>query len=278
MSDANEEELKVINEEELKVIGNPATEVIGNPATAEPSPDTDAEIEAATNPTAAEQEAKPISEMSPDELGKYAHIQRWRKALKKTHKNQPSIFDFPTVDVTPEYLENKARQLKEEYGTVEKLHQELFADPWNYKGQVVYVYPNKKLWEDRPQQIEIDDILYDHFKAAEEKYKEAANEKKADDMKWMSISHSGMGRRMGNFERYLGPPGAQKDHPDDETIDKAYPWATPCHRFNCAIQGGSKKSKSKYSRKLKSKSKKSKSKKSKSKKSKSKKSKYSRKY
>ena len=240
-----------------------------------------AEIEAATNPTPAEEEAKPISKMSSDEREKYARIQRWRRELKKTYKNKPSIFDFPTGEYgTAEYLENKARELGQDCLNLEKLHEELFADPWNYREQVVYVYPNKQLWEDRPKKEQIDSILFPFFMAALEKYEEAGNKKKADEMSGLASLHSSLGRRMGSYERYLAPPGAKTKHPDDKTIDIAYPGAVPCRTTSerCAIQGGGKKSKSKYSRKSKSKSKKLKSKKSKSKKSKSKKSKYSRKY
>jgi hypothetical protein len=241
-----------------------------------------AEIEAATNLTPAEEEAKPISEMNSEEREKYARIQRWRRELKKTYKNKPSIFDFPTVEYgTAEYLENKARELGQDCLNLEKLHEELFADPWNYREQVVYVYPNKQLWKDRPKKEQINSILFSFFMAALEKYKEAGNIQKADDMSKLASLHSGFGGRMGNYERYLAPPGAKTTHRDDKIIDIAYPGAEPCRTTSdrCAIQGGGKKSKSKYSRKTKSRySRKSKSKYLRKSKSKSKKSKYSRKY
>jgi hypothetical protein len=280
MSAANEDlELKYISDHSDPTIADAIA------ATEAHTDAVDAEIEAATNPTPAEEKAKPISEMNSDEREKYARIQRWRRELKKRYKNKGSIFDFPTGEnVTAEYLENKARQLGEEFRTLEKLHEELFADPWNNGGYVLYVYPNKKLWEDRPQKIQIEDILFPFFMAALEKYKEAGNKKKADEMSVLASSYSGFGRRMGNYERYLAPPGAKTTHPDDETIDKAYPGAVPCRTTSerCAIQGGGKKSKSKYSRKSKSRySRKSKSKysrKSKSKYSRKSRSRYSKKY
>ena len=226
-----------------------------------------------------------------------------------------------TFSLTPAgRLENKAFALLDEYHALVVALEELFADCYRYTDEeevtkYVYIYPTEQLWMGRPKNKP---VLYQIMKVTADAYtaaKEAGDRTKTDELLRANRS---IYWRYGDFHRgwkYHGPDTFQilqgENSPTFRLItSKLPPSAVPCpeprHPLlatqyqnqnvavasgedtsdRCAIQGGGKKSKSKYSRKTKSRySRKSKSKylrKSKSKylrKSKSKlKSKYSRKY
>ena len=215
--------------------------------------------------TQAEEKAKPYSEMSPQEREKYERIDRWKKR----------VFDLQSVPSQDkgEELEKIAVGIETEYFAVKDAHEKLFADRYRVTDEhgvtsYFYFYPNKNLWRDRPREKK--DIMVSLFRDAEFAYRKANKNHKADEMEIKKNIYSSLGKMKGNSDYYIGPSSAVESH-DDVSVDKIR--AVRCDsdsKKGCAIQGGSKKSKSKYSRKSKSKSKYSRKSKSKSR--------YSRKY
>jgi hypothetical protein len=222
--------------------------------------------------TQAEAEAKPYSEMSPQEREKYERIDRWKKR----------VFDLESVPSQDkdkgEELEKIAVGIETEYFAVKDAHEKLFADRYRITDEhgvtsYFYFYPNKNLWRDRPREKK--DIMVSLFRDAEFAYRKAKKNHKADDMEIKKNIYSSLGKMTGmtgNSDYYIGPSSAVESR-DDVSVDKIR--AVRCDsKKGCGVQGGSKKSISKYSRKSKSRY----SRKSKSRYSRKSKSKYSRKY
>ena len=149
-------------------------------------------------------------------------------------------------------LENKAYALLGEYNALVADHEKLFARCYSYtdeKGvtRYVYIYPTEELWMGRPGNSE---LLYYIFDQAYYAAKDAKDLKTKDILKKIMQGFISDGGCCSSKQRYRGP-------------DTLPPSAVPCPepvveqeedtKQGCALQGGSKKSKSKYSRKSKSK-------------------------
>jgi hypothetical protein len=202
-------------------------------------------------------------------------IRRWNERTLENVGDDIIKNTFPfTTAFTPAAakLEKKAYALEDEYNALVAAHEKLFAHRYSViiggVTRYLYKYPTRQLWMERPS----NNILIQLFTAAANA---AGDVKKADEMKEKAVGYDFTNQ----FNEYRGLdtlPSTAVLCPDPLVSEEEDTKDTK----RCAIQGGSKKSKSKYSRKSKSKSKYSRKSKSKSKysrKSKSK-SKYSRKY
>jgi len=204
-------------------------------------------------------------------------IRRWNeRTLENVGDDIKTTFSFTDAG----RLEKKAYALLGEYNALVADHEKMFARCYSYTDGIgvtryVYIYPTEELWMGRPGNSR---LLYDIFDKAYYAAKAADDIETKAILKKIIIGFISDGGCCSSKQRYRGP-------------DTLPPSAVPCPepvvsegntKQGCALQGGSKKSKSKYSRKTKSKySRKSKSKysrKSKSKYSRKSKSKYSRKY
>jgi len=200
-------------------------------------------------------------------------IRRWNeRTLENVGDDIKTTFSLRKADK----LEKKAFALENEYNAVVDAHEKLFANRYRYTDEkglpsYFYKYPTEKLWKNIPSS----NILIELFHAAAIEYKNNNNEAKAGEMEKNGGNYF-WAKQWGNYDvRPLPPTAVLCPEPlvSEGNTEQG-----------CALQGGSKKSKSKYSRKSKSKSKysrKSKSKysrKSKSRYSRKTKSKYSRKY
>ena len=208
-------------------------------------------------------------------------IKKWNTRTLENSDDIKTTFSFTDAGG----LEKKAYALLGEYNALVADHEKLFARCYSYTDGIgvtryVYIYPTEELWMGRPGNSE---LLYEIFRKAYDAVNDAKFagyiETKAK-LNQIMIGFYDVGTlhcgsaHCGSVQRYYRGP------------DRLPQSAVPCPEHvvekdtkqGCTLQGGSKKSKSKYSRKMKSKY----SRKSKSKylrKSKSKfKSKYSRKY
>lgn len=209
-------------------------------------------------------------------------IRRWNeRTLENVGDDIKTTFSFTDAGS----LEKKAYALLGEYNALVAAHEKLFARCYSYtdeKGvtRYVYIYPTEQLWMGRPGNFK---LLYDIFHEA------YYATKSAELPGWKETKGKLKQIWIGFYDKEDTLPQCSVLQRYYRGPDKLPETAVPCPEHvvseeqvgtkqGCALQGGSKKSKSKYSRKTKSKY----SRKSKSKylrKSKSKlKSKYSRKY
>lgn len=180
--------------------------------------------------------------------------ERIRKWKELTFENvcddiiKNTTFSFTTAAE----LEKKAYALLDEYNAVVAAHEKLFARRYRITHtngvtrvtSYLYKYPTKELWMERPS----NDILIQLFTAAAEA---AGDEKKADEMK--EIASGYISAQAFNEYRGIDTLPSTAELCPDPLVSEEEKDTKDTER--CAIQGGSKKSKSKskYSRKSKSK-------------------------
>ena len=252
-------------------------------ADAERAAERAAEADAADAERAAERAAEAMTAAQANARRRLSErIERWNE---QTLENVGD--DIKTsISLTPAgRLEKIAYALLDEYNALVAAHEKLFARCYSYtdeKGvtRYVYIYPTEQLWMGRPGNFNLLYKIFDEAYYATKSAQLPGWKETKGKLKQISIGFYDKEDTLPQcsvLQRYYRGP------------DKLPETAVPCPEHvvseeqvgtkqGCALQGGSKKSKSKYSRKTKSKY----SRKSKSKylrKSKSKlKSKYSRKY
>jgi len=206
----------------------------------------------------------------------FERIERWKTRTLENVGDDIKT-EFSLIKTKAGELEKKAFALEKEYNAVVDAHEKLFANRYRYTDEkglpsYFYKYPTYQHWLAKPSS----EILSELFDAAAIEYKKNGNEKKAGEMGERRSNYY-WDRRFGQYdERPIPPTVVLCPQPLVSVVSGEDTSA------RCAIQGGGKKSKSKYSRKSRTKySRKSRTKysrKSRSKYSRKSRSKYSRKY
>jgi hypothetical protein len=214
-------------------------------------------------------------------------IKRWdTRTLENVGDDIKTKFSLTTGK-----LEKNAFALLDEYHALVAAHEKLFADCYRYTDEegvirYVYIYPTKEFWMGRPKNYNVLLEIHTVFTKAREDAKMAGDRTKSAELEKI---RSSIFMRYGDFHphwQYGGPDTFGKLVNGYWVLFALPSTAVLCPepvvseeqggdtKEGCVIQGGGKKSKSKYSRKSKSKY----LRKSKSKYLRKSKSKYSRKY
>ena len=272
------------------VVFDPDTVAEPDPVIAASKKEEDSEMHTISHASAAIYKADKAEEIAAAKVNAVRRlterIKRWNeRTLENVGEDIKTTFSFTDAG----RLEKKAYALLGEYHALAADHEKLFARCYSYKDEEgvtrhVYIYPTEQLWMGRPGNFNLlNHIFHQAYYATKSAQLPGWKETKG---KLKQISNGFYDKedtlpQCGVLQRYYRGP--------DKLPASAVPCpehVVPCPEHvveedtkqGCAIQGGGKKSKSKYSRKTKSRY----SRKSKSKylrKSKSKfKSKYSRKY